>query len=132
MLAIVETAVLRDPLDVIEQVSERVLTLPQLRLAKSGRVDDHAAARKLDQLSVARHVAAFTRAVHGARLHHLSTRHAVDQARLARARRTQQDARARRAQLFRERFDTLATDRARDQHRRAHRDALQLQSHLVG
>src|SRR5260370_13870049 len=71
MLAIVEPAFRGEMLDVFENVPDRVRSRPELGLAKTGSVDDHAASRKLNQLAMARHVTALAGALNGARLHDL-------------------------------------------------------------
>src|SRR5437899_5624748 len=114
MLAIVEAALTRDLLDVFEQALERLFALPQLGFAQPRRVDDHPAPGKLDELAVASHVAAFSGAMHRAGLHHLSARHTVDERRLARARRAEEDPGACGPQLLCQSVDSLARDRAGD------------------
>src|SRR5438270_10631276 len=117
--AIAEPALERERLDVLEQVVDPLVALPQLRLAKAGRIDDHAAARQLHQLAMARRVPSLSgRPVDLARPQQLGAEDGVDEGGLARSRRTEQHAGPGRAQLVQDRLDALAGDAAGDDHRR--------------
>src|SRR5207302_10250880 len=69
--AVVEPAPQGERLDVLEDAAQCILSLPELGLAQPRGVDDHAAARQLDQLPVAGHVASLARAVDASGLHDL-------------------------------------------------------------
>src|SRR6266849_3410769 len=54
--AVAEPASQRQVLDIVEDSAQGVASFPQLCLTQPGRVDDHAAARKLYELAVTGHV----------------------------------------------------------------------------
>ena len=113
--------------DVVEGLGEALLRLPEAQLAHPGRVEEKPACREAKQLAVRRRVAAAAVGSEVARGHQRLACQAVDERRLADARRPEGGDGAARGEVRRELLDAFSGEVADDVHRNADRRQLHLE-----